>query len=110
MNSAIHTQNLSKKFLRVHALTSLNLDVPEGAIYALVGPNGAGKTTAIKILMNIFRPTSGHSEVLGQESKYLAGSAFESIGYVSENQDLPDWMQVRPVSFLSALRLLSYMG
>jgi ABC-2 type transport system ATP-binding protein len=39
--------------------------VPEGAIYALVGANGAGKTTIIKLLMNIFRPTSGSAQVLG---------------------------------------------
>jgi ABC-2 type transport system ATP-binding protein len=63
-------------------------------VYALVGPNGAGKTTAIKILMNIFGPTSGHAEVLGVKSSGIAGRAFSSIGYVSENQELPEWMRV----------------
>jgi ABC-2 type transport system ATP-binding protein len=92
--SAIRTENLVKKFRRVDALNGLNLDVPEGAVYALVGPNGAGKTTAIKILMNIFGPTSGRAEVLGVESAQIAGRAFTSIGYVSENQELPEWMQV----------------
>jgi ABC-2 type transport system ATP-binding protein len=92
--SAIHTENLIKKFWRVGALNGLNLDVPEGAVYALVGPNGAGKTTAIKILMNIFGPTSGRAEVLGVESARIAGRAFTSIGYMSENQELPEWMRV----------------
>ncbi len=92
--SAIRTENLIKKFRRVEALNGLNLDVPEGAVYALVGPNGAGKTTAIKILMNIFGPTSGRAEVLGVESARIAGRAFTSIGYVSENQELPEWMRV----------------
>jgi ABC-2 type transport system ATP-binding protein len=92
--SAIHTENLTKKFWRVEALNGLNLDVPEGAVYALVGPNGAGKTTAIKILMNIFGPTSGHAEVLSVESTRIAGQPFTSIGYVSENQELPEWMRV----------------
>jgi ABC-2 type transport system ATP-binding protein len=59
-----------------------------------VGPNGAGKTTTIKILMNIFPATSGRAEVLGTDSNKLAGRAFTSIGYVSENQHLPDWMRV----------------
>ncbi len=94
MNSAIRTEHLEKKFHRVEALRDLNLDVPMGAIYALVGPNGAGKTTAIKILMNIFPATSGRAEVLGTDSSRLAGRAFTSIGYVSENQHLPDWMRV----------------
>jgi ABC-2 type transport system ATP-binding protein len=102
MNSTIRTENLSKKFRRVDALSGLNLDVPEGAIYALVGPNGAGKTTAIKILMNIFGPTDGSATVLGMDSTRIAGRALTAIGYVSENQDMPGWMRVD--SFLAYLR------
>jgi len=102
MTSAIRTENLKKRFRRVEALTGLDLDVPEGAIYALVGPNGAGKTTAIKILMNIYRATSGRAEVFGAASTTIAGRSFCSIGYVSENQELPGWMRVD--AFLSYLR------
>jgi ABC-2 type transport system ATP-binding protein len=94
MSSAIRTESLSKQFRRVGALNGLDLDVPQGAIYALVGPNGAGKTTAIKILMNIFRPTSGRAQVLDTDSHRIAGKAFAAIGYVSENQELPGWMRV----------------
>ncbi len=95
MNQAIRTDGLVKRFRGVEALRDLNLVVPEGAVYALVGPNGAGKTTAIKILMNIFRASSGRAEVLGFDSTRLAGQKLASIGYVSENQDLPGWMRVR---------------
>lgn len=102
MSSAIITENLIKKFRRVTALNGLNLDVPAGAIYALVGPNGAGKTTAIKILMNILRSSSGQAEVLGLDSTRIAGPALASIGYVSENQELPEWM--RAGNFLAYLR------
>jgi ABC-2 type transport system ATP-binding protein len=94
MNSTIRTYDLVKQFYKVRALDNLNLDVPEGAIYALVGPNGAGKTTAIKILMNIFRATSGRAEVFGMDSRRVAGRALASIGYVSENQELPPWMGI----------------
>lgn len=102
MTTAIQTERLTKNFRRVEALTGLDLTVPQGAAYALVGPNGAGKTTAIKILMNIFRATSGRAEVLGTPSGQIAGRHFESIGYVSENQQLPEWMTVD--YFLSYLR------
>ena len=102
MNSAIRTHDLVKHFYKVTALDGLNLDVPEGAIYALVGPNGAGKTTAVKILMNVFPPTRGCAEVFGKDSRQIAGAAFASIGYVSENQELPDWMRVE--QFLAYLR------
>jgi ABC-2 type transport system ATP-binding protein len=94
MSCAIRTENLSKKFRRVEAVRGLNLEVAEGSIFALVGPNGAGKTTAIKVLMNIFGPSSGRGEVLGQDSTRLAGKAFTEIGYVSENQQMPGWMRV----------------
>ena len=94
MNSAILTQSLSKTFGQTLAVDRLGLAVPEGAIYALVGVNGAGKTTVIKLLMNIFRPTAGSAQVLGIDSRSLAGKAFNRIGYVSENQDMPEWMTV----------------
>lgn len=102
MSDSIRTEGLTKSFRRVEALKGLDLHVPEGSIYALVGPNGAGKTTAIKILMNIFCPTSGAAEVLGTDSRKIHGKAFCSIGYVSENQRLPDWMRVG--AFLAYLR------
>jgi ABC-2 type transport system ATP-binding protein len=102
MDFAIDTYDLKKKFRRVNAVDGLDLEVPQGAIYALVGPNGAGKTTAIKILMNIVRPTSGKAKVLGQDSTRVAGKSFCSIGYVSENQQMPGWMRVD--SFLAYLR------
>lgn len=94
MSCAIQAENLSRKFRRVTAVNGLNLDVPEGSIYALVGPNGAGKTTAIKVLMNILKPSAGCARVLGTESTRLAGKCFTDIGYVSENQRLPEWMRV----------------
>jgi ABC-2 type transport system ATP-binding protein len=94
MKSAIQTEGLRKKFGRTLALDGVDLNVPEGAIYALVGPNGAGKTTVIKLLMNIFRPTAGWAKVLGSDTARLMGSGFQSIGYVSENQDQPEWMTV----------------
>ena len=98
MTHAIQIQNLGKTFghrsSRTEALSQLNLTVPTGAIYALVGANGAGKTTVIKILMNIFPPTAGHAQLLGIDSIHVAGEIFSRIGYVSENQEMPEWMTV----------------
>jgi ABC-2 type transport system ATP-binding protein len=94
MTSMIRTQALSKRFRHTVVLDGLNLEVPPGSIYGLVGPNGVGKTTTIKVLMNIFPPSGGHSEVLEVDSRRLGPRQFEQIGYVSENQDLPEWMTV----------------
>ena len=100
--NAIQTEALTKRFGRVNALDRLDFCVPQGAVHALVGPNGAGKTTLIKILMNIFRASSGNATVLGVNSRKVSGKVFASIGYVSENQQLPGWMRVG--SFLAYLR------
>jgi ABC-2 type transport system ATP-binding protein len=94
MNYPILTTNLSRRFGKSIAVDGVDLAVPEGAIYALVGANGAGKTTLIKLLMGILRPTSGRCEVLGIDSGRLAGAAFHRIGYVSENQEMPEGMTV----------------
>jgi ABC-type multidrug transport system ATPase subunit len=99
MNAVIQTENLTKHFGRAgfahtEVLRGIDLAVPEGAIYALVGANGAGKTTLIKVLMNILRAGAGRADVLGWDSRTLTGERFCSIGYVSENQEMPDAMTV----------------
>jgi ABC-2 type transport system ATP-binding protein len=92
--SLLRTIDLTKRFRGTVALDRLNLEVPEGSVFALIGANGAGKTTAIKILMNIHQPTSGGSEALGVNSRKLSAREFQQIGYVSENQEMPEWMTV----------------
>ena len=92
---AIEVHQLHKSFGDTDALAPLDLVVPRGAIFALVGHNGAGKTTLIKLLLNILQPTDGSATVLGETSTALKGESFTRIGYVSENQEMPDWMTVR---------------
>jgi ABC-2 type transport system ATP-binding protein len=99
---AIEARQLSKTFGATQVLAPLDLIVPRGSILALVGHNGAGKTTLIKLLLNILQPTTGVATVLGQSTATLTSAAFTRIGYVSENQELPDWMTVQ--SFLDYLR------
>ena len=91
----IETDKLHKRFGSHDAVLNLDLRVPEGSIFALLGPNGAGKTTTLKMLMNISEPTSGNAVVMGRPSRNLGPAEFQQIGYVSENQEMPDWMTVR---------------
>jgi ABC-2 type transport system ATP-binding protein len=94
MSDILRAVDLSKRFGGTAVLDRLNLDVPEGGVYALVGANGVGKTTTIKILMNLQQPTSGRAEVFGHDSRRISPRDFTRIGYVSENQEMPDWMTV----------------
>jgi ATP-binding cassette subfamily B protein len=40
-------------------LDEVNLELPAGAVVAIVGENGAGKTTLVKLLAKLYEPTSG---------------------------------------------------
>ena len=90
----IRTENLTKRYGRQEALNGVTLEVPPASVFALVGPNGAGKSTAIKIVMNLVRPSAGRVEILGVDSRRLGAEQLAEIGYVSENQKLPEWMRL----------------
>jgi ABC-2 type transport system ATP-binding protein len=92
VTNAIETVDLARRFKGHEAVNALTLRVPAGSVFALVGPNGAGKTTTIKMLMNLIRPSAGRATVLGADTSRLGPPEFQRIGYVSENQDFPDWM------------------
>jgi len=41
MTAALSARGLSKEFRGFRAVDGVDLDVPDGAVHALVGPNGA---------------------------------------------------------------------
>jgi branched-chain amino acid transport system ATP-binding protein len=45
----------------------IDLELPQGARYALIGPNGAGKTTLINLMTGMLRPDSGKIFLGGSE-------------------------------------------
>jgi ABC-2 type transport system ATP-binding protein len=98
----IQANNLWKRFGRNDALRGLSFTVPRGSAYALIGANGAGKTTTIKVLMNIIEPTRGGATVLGVDSRRISPLELSRIGYVSENQDMPERLTV--AEYLAYLR------
>jgi energy-coupling factor transporter ATP-binding protein EcfA2 len=62
---AAATRGLSKRYGRETALNSIELRVPDGAVYVLVGASDAGKSTTFKVLMNLERPDAGSAQVFG---------------------------------------------
>ncbi|MHB8603730.1 MAG: ABC transporter ATP-binding protein [Thermoplasmatota archaeon] len=67
MPPAVKVRGLTKRFGDLVAVDGLDLDVNEGEIFGFLGPNGAGKTTTISIMTGLLKPTSGTTEVLGQQ-------------------------------------------
>ena len=54
------------------ALTDVNVEFPAGAVIALVGENGAGKSTLVKLLADMYTPTSGRITVDGVDLSRMA--------------------------------------
>jgi ABC-type Mn2+/Zn2+ transport system ATPase subunit len=68
------------------ALEDMNLEIPVGALVAIVGPNGGGKSTLLKLIAGLLRPWSGTVEVLGAP----AGRESRRVAYVPQ-AELVDW-------------------
>jgi len=90
--NAVEIHHLSYAFGAVETLHDLELEIPEGALYALLGPNGSGKTTLLQLLMGLRRPRSGRVALLGVDSRALTVEHRRRVAYVAEGQPLPGWM------------------
>ncbi|MER7950012.1 ATP-binding cassette domain-containing protein [Streptomyces sp. NPDC096079] len=64
---AVLSEGLRKRYGDVHALSGLDLAVPEGTVCGVLGPNGAGKTTAVRVLTTLVRPDGGSALVAGHD-------------------------------------------
>ena len=80
----IRTDNISKHYKDVRAVSDMSLSVRKGEIYGFLGLNGAGKTTTIRMLLGMIRPTSGSAHI--NDKKVSAGSKglWEHIGSLVE--------------------------
>jgi branched-chain amino acid transport system ATP-binding protein len=59
MTAALRTENLSRSFGALAAVSDVTFALPQGARHALIGPNGAGKTTFINLLAGALAPSRG---------------------------------------------------
>jgi ABC-2 type transport system ATP-binding protein len=81
----LELENVTKRFGDFTAVRDVSLRIPRGSIYGFLGPNGAGKTTTIRMIFDIFKPTSGRISILGASS---ALHVRPRIGYLPEEKGL----------------------
>jgi ABC-2 type transport system ATP-binding protein len=102
---AIRLEGLGKQFRGgVVALDSVDLEVARGSTFGFIGPNGAGKTTAIRLMLDLIRPTSGRVKLLGENPR-TAGSGLRSrIGYLPGELSFDERLTARQtLTFYSSL-------
>ena len=79
---AIRLEGVTKRFGRIRAVEDLDLEVRPGEVLGFLGLNGAGKTTAIRILLDLLRPTSGRAFVMGHDCQTDGIRARARVGYL----------------------------
>ncbi len=99
---AVCLEKVTKRYDSFDAVSSLTMNIKEGAVFGLLGPNGAGKTTTIRMIVRILIPDEGSVRVLGQP---LSDRTQDLIGYLPEERGLYRQMRVLELlRFLGALK------
>ncbi|WP_044443963.1 ABC transporter ATP-binding protein [Agreia bicolorata] len=81
-SNVIEARSLTKRFGRHSAPEGIDLSIGAGSVFGLIGPNGAGKTTAMRLMVDVIRPTSGTLRILGGDPRSAGPSLRARIGYL----------------------------
>ncbi len=90
----IEVLNLKKKYGNIKALNGISFSIGRGEIVGFLGPNGAGKSTTLKILSGLIPADSGEAKVCGVDLAEEEGQVRNHIGYLAENNPLPEDLRV----------------
>lgn len=84
MNEVILTENLTKRYRDVLAVSSISLNVRKAEIYGFLGLNGAGKTTTIRMLLGMISPDEGKVFIQGKHVHANDTTLWKDIGSLVE--------------------------
>ena len=101
--NVVEFENVTRAYpKKVMALRGVSLVLPEGTICGLVGRNGAGKTTLLRMIPALLHPTEGVVKVFGLDPWEAQEEVKKQIGYLSENEVLPNTVRIRDMTELCA--------
>jgi ABC-2 type transport system ATP-binding protein len=95
MPAAIEIRDVHKRFGDLHALSGIDLEIPQGEFFGLLGPNGAGKTTLISVLAGLVQPDRGSARVMGRDVRADYRAARRSLGVVPQELVFDPFFTVR---------------
>lgn len=90
----IEVVNLRKRYGYIQALKGISFSIGKGEIVGFLGPNGAGKSTTLKVLSGLISADSGEAKVCGIDLAAEEGQVRNHIGYLAENNPLPEDLRV----------------
>lgn len=95
--NVIRVESVNKQIGKTRILRNVSFVVNKGDIFSLIGPNGSGKTSIIKIIIGVWAPSSGKSEILGIGSRNLVKSESDivaQIGIAPQTIELWNYLKV----------------
>lgn len=105
----LKTIDLHKKYDDFTALKSLNLEIQEGEIFALLGQNGAGKSTTINILLGLIKATSGDAFINNISVRQNPEKIKKYLAYIPETVLLyPNLTGIENLDFFSKIAGFNY--
>lgn len=75
-------EHLTRRFGSRRGIIDVGFDIDAGEVFGFLGPNGAGKSTTIRILLGLYRPTSGTVRVFGLDPEREAVGILRRVGYL----------------------------
>jgi len=81
----LRTVGLTRRYGKITAVDGLDLEVRRGQVFGFLGPNGSGKTTTIGMMLGLLRPTSGHVELFGVDTRRDLTGPLKRVGSVLED-------------------------
>lgn len=83
MALAIEAKQLTLSFGAEPLFSDLTLQINKGEFVAVIGPNGSGKTSFVKLVLGLYKPTSGNIHVyeprIGYVPQYLQKDEFSPL-------------------------------
>ena len=90
----IVARDVVKRFGDFTALDGVSIEVPAGALTALLGPSGSGKSTLLRVIAGLETPDSGTVEIDGRDATRLAPQR-RGVGFVFQHYAAFKHMTVR---------------
>jgi ABC-2 type transport system ATP-binding protein len=84
-DAAVLFDQVVKRFGKEEVLHGLSFRVPWGEILGVIGPSGSGKTTTIRMMLGMYKPSSGTVRLFGRDPWKLRRSDRERIGYMPQD-------------------------
>ena len=83
MALAIEAKQLTLAFNNEPLFSDLTLQINKGEFVAVIGPNGSGKTSFVKLVLGLYKPSSGQINVyeprIGYVPQYLQKDEFSPL-------------------------------